>query len=98
MKLRSLAPDAVLVQLVRSSIGSSDMQPRLAEIAAYANGIGPHHSRVDAALVEAAHARGLVVHPYTVNDTDDMERLLDLGVDGMFSDHTDTLRQLVDAR
>jgi glycerophosphoryl diester phosphodiesterase len=46
---------------------------------------------VDAALVEAAHARCLDLHPYTVNETAEMEALISLGVDGMFTNFPDRL-------
>lgn len=43
--------------------------------------IGPQHDLVDAALVEAAHARGLRVVPWTVNEASRMTELIELGVD-----------------
>ena len=70
-------------------------------IAEYAQAIGPAKQLVDAALVEAAHAAGLEVHPYTFraerrflpDDAPDLEtelhRYLELGVDGVFADHPD---------
>ena len=46
---------------------------------------------VDERFVEAAHRSGKAVHVWTVNDTESMERLLGLGVDGIISDVPTTL-------
>jgi glycerophosphoryl diester phosphodiesterase len=46
---------------------------------------------VDERFVAAAHRAGKAVHVWTVNETESMERLLDLGVDGIISDVPTTL-------
>ena len=45
-----------------------------------------HVPIVDRLLIHAAHARNLPVHVWTVNDPDEMTRLLSLGVDGIMTD------------
>ncbi|MFJ6558271.1 glycerophosphodiester phosphodiesterase [Streptomyces sp. NPDC091412] len=53
---------------------------------------------VDGRFVRAAHARGLHVHVWTINEPALMHRLLDLGVDGIMTDHIDTLRKVMEDR
>ncbi|KOV90395.1 glycerophosphodiester phosphodiesterase [Streptomyces sp. NRRL WC-3723] len=53
---------------------------------------------VDHRFVRAAHARGLQVHVWTINEPERMHRLLDLGVDGIMTDHIDTLRKVMEDR
>jgi len=49
-------------------------------------------------LVRSFHRRGLAVHIWTVDEVDDMERLLDWGVDGIVTDRPDRLADLLAAR
>ncbi|WP_051327734.1 glycerophosphodiester phosphodiesterase [Desulfatirhabdium butyrativorans] len=46
----------------------------------------PHHRLLDAAAVRQAHRIGALVLPYTVNDPKDIGRVLQMGVDGIFTD------------
>jgi glycerophosphoryl diester phosphodiesterase len=59
---------------------------------------GPDYLDLDAQLVEQAHALGLRVVPWTVNEPADMERLLAFNVDGMITDRPDVLRALLEHR
>ena len=53
---------------------------------------------VDPGMLAAAHELRLPVHVWTINDAEEMARLLDLGVDGIFSDRPTLLRSVLRAR
>jgi glycerophosphoryl diester phosphodiesterase len=90
-KIHQLDPSLPLVQLFPGSMPSATIQASLDAVKGYAIGIGPSKGSVDAALVAAAHARCLDLHPYTVNTADEMRSLVALGVDGMFTNFADRL-------
>lgn len=47
------------------------------------------------AVIRAAHERNIPVHVWTVNEPDDMRRLLEWGVDGIQSDRLDLLSEVL---
>lgn len=53
---------------------------------------------VDRRFVARAHRLGLAVHVWTIDDPSTMETLLDLGVDGIMTDHLEVLRNVYTAR
>lgn len=69
-------------------------------VAEYAVGIGTNvtydgNDVIDADFIRQAQANGLPVHIYTINETDEMQRLLDWGVNGLFTDYPDRLLELI---
>ncbi len=81
-QVRELDPNIKLGIL----LGANDsFDPDLAErLDAYA--VHPALEGIDQRLVTEAHAQGLKVYVYTVNEADDIERMRKIGVDGVFTD------------
>lgn len=92
-KIHALDPDLPLIQLYPRG-GSGFVRSSLEATADYAVGVGPSFEDATADVIEAAHALCLEVHPYTVNSRRNMTRLINDGVDGMF---TNFPRRLEDA-
>jgi glycerophosphoryl diester phosphodiesterase len=95
LKIHAMDPQLPLIQLVEDDQDSRVIREQLTDIKTYAVGIGPSRINVDAALIDAVHDLGLVIHPYTVNEEAGMKRMIALGVDGMFTDYPDRLRALL---
>ena len=94
-RLHALDSTLALVLLIEDPIAPDTLDAALSAIRRFAVGIGPKRSVLNARLVARAHAAGLVVHPYTVNDSAAMAFVLRLGVDGMFTDRPGLLRRVL---
>ncbi len=113
-----LGTDLKLIQLISANQANLVTPAGLDAIASYADGIGPSMNLVlsfDAqgraqitSLVAEAHARDLVVHPYTwradalPRNVQSFDQLLEAtfvgaGVDGIFTDHADLAAAFVNA-
>ena len=58
----------------------------------------PHFSDLNQQVLQRARALELRVIPWTVNDPQDMARLIDWGVDGLITDYPDRLRDVMEQR
>ena len=52
----------------------------------------------DKSMIRAAHRRGLQLHVWTIDDEYEMERLIDLGVDGIMTDEPLRLKSVLQRR
>ncbi len=82
---RALDPDAWLGPLTYGNLKDA---MRFAEtVGAYS--INPYYGHINAEYVEEAHAKGFKVYPWTVNNPEDIARVIKLSVDGVISDYPD---------
>jgi glycerophosphoryl diester phosphodiesterase len=63
------------------------LDPVKSATALHAASLGLRHQWVTANIVKRAHASGLAVNAWTVNEPADVSRVLAAGVDGIISDH-----------
>jgi glycerophosphoryl diester phosphodiesterase len=61
-----------------------------------AEALNPELAQVTPELVRAAHGEGLSVYVFTVDPEDQMRRMRDLGVDGLFTNYPARLRRILD--
>lgn len=92
--LRGVSPDVRIAVLVSPRFPQGAVE-RARALGAEA--LNPERSLASRELLEAAHEEGMAVYVYTVDDRDEMRRLIDLGVDGLFTNHPRRMRELLDA-
>jgi glycerophosphoryl diester phosphodiesterase len=95
-----MATSPAVVAAVRCSLGSAPGWPQIKLLAGHVSRACVHCAQVPgkvatAAFVRRAHALGLDVHVWTINDRAEMARFLDLGADGIMTDDIETLRDLL---
>jgi glycerophosphoryl diester phosphodiesterase len=95
-RVRLLAPDIPTVLLLEWVL--PQRRAGILPIGVPIVGPGLHIVRADPGFVARAHARGHLVYVWTVNDPEDVEYVLDLGVDTIITDHPSEVRALLDAR
>lgn len=89
-----LAPGEVVALRAARGAAAERLRCRCAQVPARVG----RWAFVDRGYLDAAHARGVQVHAWTVNERAEMIRLLDLGVDGIMTDRADVLREVLQDR
>ena len=90
-------PEIASLRILRRVWGSS---PRVAQVPVTAGDADTlfHVTLVNERFVRDAHRAGLPVQVWTIDDELEMDRLLDVGVDGIMTDHPELLRQVFERR
>ena len=89
--MRRIAPQIQLALLVaegelESSVAALGFTPEI---------YSPNYHLVNELLIKLAHERGMKVIPWTVNDAEEMKKLIAMGVDGIITDYPDRAMGLI---
>ncbi|HEY2672635.1 MAG TPA: glycerophosphodiester phosphodiesterase family protein [Rugosimonospora sp.] len=94
----SLGPRGVAMLYGASRIGRGATRAARGVAAAQVPPAAGRLRLVDRRFLRYAHRLGLQVHVWTIDDPTEMHELLDLGVDGIMTDHIDVLRDVYTQR
>ncbi|MFC0271081.1 glycerophosphodiester phosphodiesterase [Metabacillus herbersteinensis] len=94
LTMNELDPSVKLVQLLSYKANAAITDVEISAIKEYAIGVGPNHTYLNQEYVQKVVNSGLEIHPYTVNDKETMNKLIDWGVTGMFTNFPDRLHEV----
>nr|WP_176758060.1 glycerophosphodiester phosphodiesterase [Melghirimyces thermohalophilus] len=95
LKVHDMNPDIPLIQLLSYQAPAKIDDAKLDYIETYAIGVGPNFDQIDRQYVQKVRSHDLEIHPYTVNEKEDMRKLIAWGVTGMFTNHPDRLHEVL---
>jgi glycerophosphoryl diester phosphodiesterase len=82
--MRHIQPNIHLALLIENQDSLTDNLDRLGFLPEI---YSPYYLLVDSVMVSEVHNLGMRLIPWTINDTAEIQRLLDLGVDGVITDY-----------
>lgn len=94
---RALEPDVKTASLFNAEL-QEDLSPEEVMAEVSSNGFNLSCKQVHESIIEACHRLGRPVAVYTVNEIPEMKRVLDLGVDAIFTDYPDRLLEVLGTR
>jgi glycerophosphoryl diester phosphodiesterase len=98
LKMNEIDPSIKLVQLMWYTSPAAISDAEVEAIKQYAVGIGPNSAMIDKEYVQKTVQNGLEIHPYTVNEKEEMQKLIEWGVTGMFTNFPDLLNEVKKGR
>ncbi|WP_188388701.1 glycerophosphodiester phosphodiesterase [Priestia taiwanensis] len=98
-KMHELDKNVPLVQLLwyeDESKLATITDEELKKYKEYTIGVGMNFAPIDKTYVQKVREHDLEIHPYTVNEKEDMKKLLEWGVTGMFTNFPDRLEEILE--
>jgi len=86
---RELTDEGAIALLVSTE---DEIEPMLEELGFTPDILSPFYELVDEELLAEVQNEGMQVIPWTVNEPEDMERLIALGVDGLITDYPNLIK------
>ncbi len=93
LELNTQAPDVTNAFLVENLEG---FEANMAKLDFVPDIYSPYFKFIDEALVQAVHAKNMKLIPWTVNEIEDMNKLMELKVDGIITDYPDRIEKAVE--
>jgi len=91
---KRLDPDIKLVLLIENR---DTPQSNIAKLGFTPEVYSPYFKLVDSTLVEYCKTKGMKLIPWTINELEDMDQMLELGVDGIITDYPGRLMNIIAA-
>ncbi|MFL8935326.1 glycerophosphodiester phosphodiesterase [Rossellomorea oryzaecorticis] len=92
-KVHNLNENIPLVQLLDYKGTATITDEELDHYSEYAAGLGMSYKKINQDYVQKVREHDLLIHPYTVNNKEDMKQLLEWGATGMFTNYPDVLEE-----
>ncbi|NJN35610.1 MAG: hypothetical protein HC817_16455 [Saprospiraceae bacterium] len=86
--VRKIDPSVSSVFLIENLMS---LEKNLARLSFKPDVYSPYFKLLGKKTIDSCHLKGIKVIPWTVNDTTDMRKLIDLGVDGIITDYPDLI-------
>jgi len=90
-KIRELNTTIPIAVLVNSNVNPIDALPFAKKVKAIA--VNPYFKDLNQENIQEIHSNGFKVFPYTVNELDDIERMIKLGVDAIITDYPERVNK-----
>ncbi|MGG3521225.1 glycerophosphodiester phosphodiesterase [Bacillus pseudomycoides] len=94
-KIHSLNSSIPLVQLLTHKKAVRLTNEDLKAYKTYCVGLGMNYTYMNATDVPKIQKQGLEVHPFTIDKEEDMKKMIEWGVNGMFTNYPDRLQHVI---